>query len=193
MVSVSIMVIITAAIVFRYRSFDSTLLLKTLSYDIGFSVRQAQSYSLGVRQEEGGTFAFDAAYGVSFTPGSTQYSLFQYTNSTDPSAVPRYDNTGNHTAEDVEIFTLGRSYVIDEICYTTSGGETCDDGSSLTRLDISFRRPEYTALFYVEGSGGPSPSSIESASVRITSPTGNSYGEIEVGYAGQISVSLVEE
>lgn len=180
-VSVSIVLMILAAGLLRFNSFDSAVLIRSVAYDVAFSVREAQSSSLGVVR---GATDFRSAFGTSFTPGERSYALFEYRNEADPDARPEYV-PGDSSVSEVRTYTLPQTFTVTEICVQTSSAETC----ALDRLDVSFRRPEYPALFYASGYGGDM-ANIESATVRIGSTDGALRGTIDIGYAGHISVGL---
>ncbi|MBX2866616.1 prepilin-type N-terminal cleavage/methylation domain-containing protein [Candidatus Kaiserbacteria bacterium] len=176
LVSMAVMLVILATSLFRFNTFDSEILLKTLSYDVALSVRQAQSYSLNVLGTSG---TFDSPYGVSFTPGSKNYPLFLYGGS---ETRPRYDGD----ASVLDMYQLSRRFEVVDVCVVRSSTEYCD----IDRLDVSFRRPEFTALFYAEGYSEVQNAQIESASIDIQSSEGGPVGTIEVGYTGYITVTL---
>lgn len=176
LVSISILLIIISVVVFRFASFDSAILLRTLAYDIGLSVREAQSYSLSSLGNQGN---FRTPYGVSFTPGGTSYVFFGYTGS---QTIPRYDTD----VVVVDLYTLGRSFEITDVCVVANGVEDC----GIASLDISFRRPEFIALFYVPSYSG-NLADIESGIIKVASTRNNVItGIIEVTYTGQIDVSV---
>ena len=176
LVSMAVMLIILSGSLLRYNSFDSEILLKTLAYDVALSVRQAQSYSLNVL---GTTGVFDSPYGVSFTPDSKDYVLFLYGGEEDR---PRYDGD----ASVLDSFRLSRQFEITNVCVTRSGTEYC----IASRVDVSFRRPEFTALFYVEGYSEVQNAQIEKMRITIESPNGGPSGVVEIGYTGYITVTL---
>ena len=182
MVSIGILLIIIATVVIRFISFDSTVLLKSLTYDIAFSIREAQAYSLSVLGADTG---FRDTYGVSFTKDDDQYVLFTY--EIFEESIPVY-TAGN----EVTLYKLGRAYKIEEVCVTVGGeSQNCSD---VDRVDISFRRPEYRALFYTtHPQGDVFNEKIESATIKVSTDDGSTRrGVVTIGYAGQITVALEE-
>lgn len=187
-ISAAIIAIISAIVILRFSAFDSSVLLKALAYDVAASIRDAQVYSVSVVRNSD---SFDYPYGVSFTPsaGSTlskTYTFFRFANA-DVGAQPQNSVADG---ESINVYTIPRSMHIADVCLVrTEGGvdvEYCD----ITRLDISFRRPEFKALFYAENwpAGVPSDT-ISSARIKVSS-TAN-QGEVwvvEVGALGHISV-----
>lgn len=179
-VSIAILVLIISTVVVRFTTFDSLIVLRTLGHEIGLSVRKAQSYSLSVL---GSTGDFETPYGVTFTPTNTSYALFAYSGN---ASRPFYD-TGGGNASVLETYTLGSNFRINDVCVIVSSVENC----AITRLDISFVRPEFTSLFYVPSFSEPQNAAIEAGVIKIESVRDSTVvGRIEVGYTGQISVTL---
>ena len=175
LVSISILLIIISIVVFRFSSFDSIILLRTLAYDIGLSIRTAQSYSLSA---QGRNDNFRIPYGVSFTPGASSYAFFGYSGVSD---TPQYQ-----TGDTIDLFKLGRSFQITDVCVIVGSVEDCD----IDRLDVSFKRPEYTALFYIPGYTGDL-TAIGWGVIKIASTRNpDMVGRIEISLPGQIEVAV---
>ena len=176
LVSVAIIGVVSSIVLFKYNSFDSTVLLKGAAYEIALSIREAQVKSVsGART---GT-SFDRPYGVTFTPNQKTYTAFRFEDSI---AYPNYAGT----VTNLNTFTLGGTMQVSDICIIVGTIETCETG--ITRLDVSFRRPEFKALFYAEGYGG-TQANIESAKIKVSA--GNSAFSgfvILITQFGQISV-----
>lgn len=179
LVVVTIVTLITGAVLVKHGTFNSTTLLNNLSYDIALSIRQAQAYGISVRSV-GGT-NFNAAYGVSFDPTRPDsYVLFQ-----DLGASPNnaYDHDGDvddtDDAEFVERYTLRRGHTISKFCRV--GSSSVCSGAGLTVLNIVFRRPNPDAI--VNGS----PSS--GACISVTDATGAAQRTVTVLTTGQISIA----
>lgn len=181
LISVLIIGIITTLVIVRYKEFDSTVLLKSAAYEVAFTLRETQVQSVSAARGAGNNF--DYPRGLSFTPGANTYVSFQFQS---PTSSPFYDQP---TAVDLKTITLDRSMVISDVCVTVGVAETCSPG--ITRLDISFKRPEFRALFYaVDGGGGQFPGIIEKAKIKVHSPTNpaNVFWVI-VSQLGQITVA----
>ncbi len=182
LISAAIMTIITSIVIVRFTAFDSTVLLKSLAYEVATSIRDAQVYSLSVLNQNGQ--GYDYPYGVSFSSHQQTYTFFRYTGA---DTLPSAD-----TATIISILRLTRSIEIADVCILANGSEYCnsDDPSTITRLDISFRRPEFKALFNVVGlPGGVTSGDIYTARVKLRSATNNSMTwVVEVGLLGQVSV-----
>lgn len=177
LISAAIIALISAIVIVKFTSFDSSVLLKSLAYEVASVVRNAQVYSVSVvRNTEG----FGFAYGMHFSSASKQYTFFRYTGA-NQTVVPQYlTNT-----TDINTFTIGRNMQVSALCVKTAGDNTCHE---VTSLDISFRRPEFRALFH-SNSGSITDANIESAQIRLNS-TGNTnfVWVVEVSLLGQITV-----
>lgn len=182
---VAIIGLISAIIIPRYAMFDSTTLLNSAAYDIASSIRQAQVYSLSVR---GSSSFFDYPFGVSFNTESLaadpdhnvkNYILFQFE---DETAWPEYNLVDT---QNILVTPLERTMEIHDLCVEASGNVVCD---GIDRLDVSFRRPEFEAIFHIEGSSPINDTAIESAYIKLKSSTGSNVWMVRVGLFGDISV-----
>lgn len=197
LISVAIIGIITAIVLLKYSSFDSTTLMKGTAYEIALALREAQVKSVSVVRTDDNTF--DNPYGISFTPGantiaSKEYHAFRYDDENDAVKFnPKYDIDEDDTkARNVGPgITLERGMYIKSVCVTGSAGDRCD----IERLDISFRRPEFNALFFAEGYGDGTDGDMKKiATAQITLSSVNNVDSgfiIEVTKLGQISVNPI--
>lgn len=177
LISAAIITIISSVVIFRFNSFDSTTLLKGLAYEIAMSIREAQLYSVNGVDDGDGT-GYKYPYGMTFDSSTpTQYTFFRYVDS-DTSVRPRY----NGDAEDILTFQIGRSMEIVDLCVEAAAMDC-----NITSLDISFRRPEFQALFHAGGYSG-SDASIERAQIILQSTSGTDRWIVEVGLLGSVSV-----
>ena len=133
-----IIIAITTFILFQQSRFNSATLLRSLSYSVALSIREAQVFGTSVRESAIGSGVFARGYGVYFPApsGSTyQYYLFSDNNSNG-----QYD-----AGEELPVYTLGKGYSLSRFCATLAGGATehCSSGTSPTidQLTIFFRRP----------------------------------------------------
>lgn len=179
LISVAIIGIITGIVVLRFTSFDSTVLLKGVAYDIASSIRDAQVYAVSVVGTGGASS--DYPYGMAFTPGTT-YSFFRY-NVSDPNSIPDHNDIISHVT-DISVFSTGRTVQIKDLCVIIGVNTQC----GLPGLDISFRRPEFHALFNVPGYTLAENKSIESATIKLNSTAGTMVWDVTVTLLGQISV-----
>lgn len=180
LISVAIISIVTGMVLVKYSSFDSTVILKSAAYDIAVSIREVQVKSLSQVRSGGTGASFNYPYGISFTPGSQSYDVFTFASDT---GTPRYDSAN---ASRLNTAMLGNSLQVDQVCaYGTSASDPC----AFTRLDISFRRPEYKALFYGKN-GVDYSSTITSAKIKVKSTKAGATDVfvVEISNLGQISV-----
>ena len=174
-VVVAIFGVITVIVLVGHASFRSSIILGNLAYDVALSVRQAQSFGLGVRGFGTGTEQFNVAYGIHFDSGSNNsYILF-----VDQNRNGQYDGV----SELIQLFTLARGYTIGNFCGGFStGGEKCGP-LNLNFLDIVFDRPEPDALFL----SSATTDIYNSARISVHAPQGGERNII-IGVTGQISV-----
>lgn len=182
LISIAIVGIVTSIVLVKYGSFDSTVLLKSLAYEIALTLREAQVRSVSVSRSAN---SFDYPYGVTFSVATPQekkrYISFRYKNAT---AHPVYDvGEASPVAEDIRTFPISRTMEVQDLCVTIGGTENCD----IDRLDVSFRRPKFKGLFYAEGYAG-NQEDIQSAKIEVGSATGFLSFIVEVTSLGQISV-----
>jgi prepilin-type N-terminal cleavage/methylation domain-containing protein len=183
LISVGIIALLTSIVLLRYTTFDSTVLLKNEAYEIALTLREAQIKSVSATRSaaQGSNAAFNLPYGVSFdlADNNKSYTSFLYGETT---SAP-YNKIG--TAIQLGRHDLKGSMYIDSICLTRSvGGDVC----GIQRLDVSFKRPEYKALFYVEHTPSIPVENITSARIQIASTGGAHKFIVEISQFGQISV-----
>jgi prepilin-type N-terminal cleavage/methylation domain-containing protein len=180
LISAAIITVIASLVLVRFNSFDSTVLLKSFAYEVATTVRESQIYSLSVVNTGTGASAnFRYPYGLSFTPNTDRYVFFRF-NDTSNAVPPRYESG---EADVIRTLTAGSAMEIFDVCVTISGVDDCD----ISRLDISFRRPEFSAIFYTPEHGPLG--TISAAKVRVQSVRnpGNVW-VVEVKLLGQIVV-----
>ena len=183
LISTAIIVAVAAVVIVRFSTFDSATLLKSIAYEIAATIREAQVHSVSVVGSTDPNFRYP--YGVTFAPGSDSYTAFQYRD-TDRLVIPEYNlAAATPRVTTIGTYAIGRSMHIVETCVMISSVENCDVG----RLDISFRRPEFKALFNaVPSSGSINNSDIESAQIKLQSRNGGDKWVVSVGLLGNVSV-----
>lgn len=171
LVVMGIVIIVSSVILANNSRFGGNVLLENLAYDIALSVRQAQIYGIAVRSFSAGNFS--AGYGMHFDVSNpTTYVLFA------DAVVPNglYDE-----GELVQSTDIGRGYFIAKLC--EPAGSDIDSCTSVSKLDILFKRPEPDA--YIRANSGSDIN--ESARIVVQSPRDNRMS-IVVEATGQISV-----
>jgi prepilin-type N-terminal cleavage/methylation domain-containing protein len=179
LISIGIIGMVTAIVIVKYSSFDSSVLLKDAAYEIALALREAQIKSVSVVRTGSGTNAVNYPYGVSFTPGQQRYFAFQYPSAT---AYPKYI----FSAITLATTTIGRTMEVYDVCvYGTALADPC----SISKLDVSFRRPEYKAYFWATaGSNNYDSNTITNVTIKVRSRNGGDVFVVEVTSLGQISV-----
>lgn len=197
LVVVSIFMIITSISIFNYSKFNSYTSTQNLADDIALTVRQAQSYAIGVSGVSGNFL--DIGYGVHF--GLDQDPLYSHSGSTtsfilfadiDGDKVYDYD-TNNLICGDpylgnecLEILTIKSddfisSFIIDD------AEEVIDPSNT---LDIVFKRPNPEPVFCHRVNNLSCDTNIYSLGIKVSNQEDPSkiFKIIEVSNVGQISV-----
>jgi prepilin-type N-terminal cleavage/methylation domain-containing protein len=180
LISASIIALVTALVLVKYKSFDSSVLLKDTAYEIALALREAQIKSVSVVQRDD---SFDYPYGISFTDSAANSKQFTAFYDTDNDTPPQQDPTG----EVLQTFTIGGSMEVDRLCVDQGAGWTCGD-DNVDRLDISFKRPNFNAIFYASEGGNAPMGNISSAKIIVKSPNGTDSYAVIVSGLGQITV-----
>ncbi len=192
MVSVAIIVVITAVVMFNQNNLSEQISLTNLVSDISLRIRQAQVYGISVKEfnPSASQFSFNTAYGVDFNIGSTNPSNAGYFLFADLNADGYYDGTytwntpptctNGATSECIAWNALPGSNTITKLCVLPSGGGPgiC----TIKRLAITFLCPSPSAnMVFWDSTGAINPytlvilgQSIRSL-LRIHSPNSLSY------------------
>jgi prepilin-type N-terminal cleavage/methylation domain-containing protein len=168
-VSISIFAMMTALVVAKYGTFNQSVLLTNLAYDMALTIRTAQTYGVSVKSEND---SFNTAYGIylsSNTSSNTQFIFFA-----DRDVDGLYD-----IGEEIKIYSLKRGAIISELCFNV----TCLNNPTEI-LNITFKRPDPDAL--IQGEGGLTPPDGEAKIVIMG--TDGSTRAVVVRENGQISV-----
>lgn len=187
LICVAIIGMVTSIVLVKYSSFDSTVLLKDTAYEIALGLREAQIKSVSVVR---GDTNFNYPYGMSFSTADAvaqkTYHTFLYENA-DVDVTPSFDDD----AATIHTTNIGRSMQVSDVCINTTG-DSDDDECDIDRLDISFRRPEFASLFFVDGGGydtSSQPAGVEYAKIKVDSTNGGLVFVVKITSFGQISVT----
>ena len=190
----SIMVIITALLLLRQSQFDSSTLLRSLTYSVALSVRQAQVYGTSVlgTTTAPGVITYATAYGVYYdhaTQGS--YVLFADLHPGDYSSA-------TIAAEALNTFSFSTGYSITEFCGLITGTPVTKDCSgsddslgspSITSLAIIFKRPNFDASFVTYYNGAPTGRVYNGGYIRVQGGNGSGdYRSVSITSTGLIEV-----
>jgi len=176
MVVMSIATIMMAVLIFQQNKWSDQLSVNTQAYEMVLMIRQAQIYSLGVREDTGGTGdKFNVGYGIYMN----QSNANQYIYFADRDGDQKYDS-----GEAIETKTFSRGVTIKDVC----GSSNCffTGGGPLWQASISFFRPETKANIKLLNNGG---SQVDNPPViiKLKSPKGKE-ANITVETNGQISI-----
>lgn len=200
LITIAIIGIVLAISVSKYGSFNNVVLLKNQAFELALDIRKAQTYASSVRTDTdeaaGDTNAaiLREEVGVMFTlanvenptcngstdrePGRGQYNLFIDQNT---SSRVIYQPCGGQPDITLQKVLLDDRFEIAELCATVGNAENCN----VSRLDISFARPDFDAVIYRNGSTTPVPR----ARIILRSKNNHDFTRgIVVTSAGQISV-----
>jgi prepilin-type N-terminal cleavage/methylation domain-containing protein len=189
MVSVSIFAFMTAFLLAKYGTFNRSVFLTNLAYEVALSIRSAQSYGLNVKgvQPVVGDLDFKTGYGVHFekttTSSGQQFILFAdiLGIGLDGYYVGGNGDSGDY---DVDTFTLNRGNKVSDILV----GNDCGQPSSLSSVDVAdifFKRPNPNAIISYNEFGSITQASC--VHIVLSAPDGNTV-TVEVRETGQIAV-----
>lgn len=179
MVTLGIVMLATGLVMVRYVSFNSSVLLNNMAYQIAFDLRETQSLAISVR---GSGAEFREEYGMHFdllTP--SQYVLFQDTNQTARNGgFIEYD-------EGEEVGTpiiIDPRFTITDICVTplTSSRRCSGDTGGPAYVTVAFARPDFDAVM-TDGL-----SRLRSAEIIVGSGDSDITRTVFVSENGQITV-----
>ncbi|MEK7117012.1 MAG: type II secretion system protein [Patescibacteria group bacterium] len=190
-VVMSIATVIMTALIIQQSKWNDRLTVNTQAYELALMIRQAQIYSLGVREDMAGGGGFDVGYGVYFDKDYVdvngkinRYIFFADKNNAD---IGKYD-AGDAI---IETKTFTRGVIIDEFCGTKGNGQNddrCAPGAgNVVMLNITFFRPDPKANILFLNNGGQSTNIIPPAKIYLKSLGGKEYS-VNVEANGQISI-----
>lgn len=175
LVSVSIFVFMTAFLVFKYGTFNHSVIVTNTAYDIALTIRNAQSYGLNVKASKDTNPAtiFSHGFGAHFQKSAVANGEFYF--------FSDLDNDGLLTpaTEKITISTIKKGIIVDSILASCGGPE-----ASYNSLDVVFVRPDPDAIIRVNGSATPR---CQTAKIIIKAPDGATK-TIVVRSTGQIAI-----
>lgn len=183
-VTVSIVSIIMAVILFGYSSFNDGLTISSAEQEFSLAVRQAQTYGLSVKEDSSGSNDFTKGYGVSFGMDHPDY----YYVFVDRNNNGINDNTGECIGECVEKIPLRNQVNITSVCLALliTDNFTCLNTSNLS-MHITFVRPNLDAQIHISIGGTVVNALYERGQVKFTSFKGKT-GTVTIEKTGQIYV-----
>lgn len=175
--------VLMTTLVVQQNKWNDNLALSTQAYELALMIRQAQIYSLAVKELASASGdKFNVGYGVYFDQNYTRYIMFG-----DKNVNGKYD-----TGENIETKTFTKGVLIDRFCGTKGGGaesDVCSNGSgNVAFMHVSFLRPALKANTYLLNNGSnPSNNVISPAIIHLKSP-GGLLKIVKVEANGQIYV-----
>ena len=168
LVVIAIVGILLTVVLFNYRGVESKSILKNIAYEVALTVREAQSYGLGVKKyvPDGGTInasagIFSQSYGVHVNDGADEAkNIYLFSDANDNGVCA--DCTGGScpgTGECRQTLTLHSGAEIQNVCLTgrlssSSVEEKCMatkpggiTGLSFESAAVRFKRPNPDAKF----------------------------------------------
>ena len=178
---ISIFAFMTAFLIAKYGSFNQSVLLTNLAYDIALTLRNAQSYGLNVKSKptstENYSESFNYAYGVHFDSSSTENKKMIFFADIDNDTL--YDSG----EEILPIYNLKRGFYISNICI--GHPQYFCQYSGIVKIDITFKRPNPNAII----KDNVVATLYKYADITIKSSTDSTASKkIKITDLGQISV-----
>lgn len=190
-ISVAIFVAMTTLVVSKYGTFNSSTLLTDTAYDTALVLRLAQTYGLSVKNSSSSGTNFNLPYGVDlntgsdFCGGSTSntrtFVLFADSNPSTADGLCGVSDTS------ITPYTLSQGATIASLCAGSDATNCHTAGQAMTRLDISFVRPNPEAVICGIKSGS-TLCTYAYAEAVLSHPSGGSR-TIVIRQNGQISIS----
>jgi len=134
MVSITIITMVSGVVIARHNSFNGAVLLRNQAYEIAFALRETQLLAVS-----------------GSSPDNTQQYGVYFSNLNKNAYIVFRDNNGDGTytnTDDVQIGPIGvidRRFEIRNIFYNNI--ITVPSNGTVSNLSVSFRRPNFDALF----------------------------------------------
>ena len=210
-VVITIFAALTSVVLFNFSGFDESIKLQNLAQQIALQIRRAQTAgSQGEVPVVSTPVNWKPTYGIYFESQSQMFTYF-----VDNDLPPLTDGEGNKLYDKRSVSSCGvqgadtdclaeifiaTGQIIERLCINAAGEEdlplSCDEGTEVTNLHITYTRPSLEANIAVEGGGNITYASfdpgfqvtlIENAQIIIRSPK-DQRRMITVWPIGQIAV-----
>lgn len=211
-VVIGIFAAIAATVLFNYRDFSTSVEMQNLAQEIALQIKKAQSDAISGKSPRVNTGIQDPplpgwipSYGVAFDitndEDPTQFAFYfnRYNPETDTEDETRnleyldYMDTGSEqycgdddTSECLDEIQITDGHYISALCVNVSGGDSCDDGTFVSELHISFTRPFPNA--YIVDDESFYTQKRSDALIELTSRDGEIRRSIYVNETGRISI-----
>lgn len=183
-VVMTIATIMTTVFVVQQSKWSDQLAVDTQAYELALMIRQAQIYSLGVREYTAGAGdKFNVVYGVYFnteTAEKNKYTFF----------VDKNRNYILDTSEEIETKMLTRNIEIDRLCgLDNNGNEKCSPQAGIRKVSVIFYRPEPRAVVkFINPADNTQDQVYPPTKIFLKSTNSGREAYIKVEASGQISV-----
>lgn len=199
MVVLAIIVIISLILIISSQRFNSAVLLRSLAYQVGLSIREAQLYGVAVHEgpvetrcARGGDSKFCSAFGVHFDESTpTEYYLFADVNN---------NGVNDDNYAPLRTYRAQYGFTISNFCTITNATVRCSASTcpveyqstpytctpnAITEIDIAFRRPNPDALITSDGD----PATQYAGAYIVVQAPGDATRSVSVSLTGQITVT----
>ncbi len=178
LVSISILVLVTGAVMANHGAFNSAVLLRGQAYEVAFQARDTQLFAVSIMSDAG---QYRNIYGLHFDKNNnTGYKIFRDSNR----------NSYFGTSEEFgRQGSLDSRFVIGDVRWVHSNGSE----TSINNVSVLFERPNFDAKFFEAAAPGGELSNAVAVEIdiRTKGTSGNTNGEVrtvEITRTGQISV-----
>ncbi|MFT5036524.1 MAG: prepilin-type N-terminal cleavage/methylation domain-containing protein [Candidatus Azotimanducaceae bacterium] len=191
LITSAIIGIVTAMVMVKYGSFNSSVLLKNSAYEIALTIREAQVFSVGTRVGgESNVFRYGYGIHIAYNYSAPTRDIILFLD-TDDGGVRTTYNSGDD--EIIDTLTLDPRFEVSDICLTVTSEvdpwcATDDSPPTISDVSMTFVRPVFDPRF--DSSGTLLTDTIEEAVITIQPVGGDGTftRDIIVSAAGQISV-----
>src|SRR3989344_3761679 len=174
--------IITTTLIIQHNRWNDYLALKTQAYELSLMIRQAQIWSLGVREDTAGSGdRFNVGYGIYIDEDNPNNQNIYFA---DRNANDKWDSGETIATENK---SLTRGVYIHRFCGSTGVNPCNNGGGQLNQLNITFLRPNPDANIALLNNGGGNGGTNPPVTVYLRSSQGNEVS-VRVEPNGQISI-----
>lgn len=211
LVVIVIISILLIVVLFNYRGVENRSILKNIAYEVALTVREAQSYGLGVKRyvPDGGDITFAKSYGVHVNKGNLESKSVYLFSDEDEDGLCEDCSAGacpgvrecqlalqlHSGAEIKDVCLKGLDYGFEDSVTNSTTEEKCFSGFNFDSVGITFKRPNPDARFRVSNDGAPDDfvrggvSEGGTMTITLMNPKSPDYVQnIEVTSLGQIRV-----
>lgn len=190
LVSIGIMTAIITVVVFNQRTYSDASNLSNTADVMSLSIAEAQAYGLAVKETSPGSVDFSAGYGISVSlldDGSENGYVFFVDHNNSGHYDGDWSCSGGALSECFAKEEFAGGARISSFCVLrTQGADQC---STVSRVDVSFQRPNPDAgmVFFNAGGNIYSTPNLKGVSITLESDSGAERSVI-IYTTGQVSV-----